>query len=745
MATQQLLFDIFARSQGVEKTFDSIVSSADAMESKLGPAGQRASKALSSPILLGGAAAIGGAVVGLGAQFGQMAATAEQNAGAVGTVFGTAAGDVEGYATRAADAVGLSSSAYNELSAVTGTALKSAGVPMDELAKKNDELITRGADLASVFGGTTTEAVGAMGAAFRGEFDSLERYGLTLTAAQVEAELAARGQDNLGGAALEAAKKQATMDLIMQQSATSAGNFAKESDTAAGAQERQAAAFENAGAKLGETLLPAMTKLAEIATAAATWISQNAGLVTGFAIALGVLAGVIGILSAAVTVMNIVMALNPMTWIIVGVIALIAALALLIANWDVVVAWISTVWGGFLTWLQGVVGGFVGWWNGLWAGFAGWMQALWAGLVGFLQAAWQGYVAWITAVVVGFMGWWNGFWAGFAGFFQALWAGLVGVVQGLWQGYVAWITGVVAGFMGWWNGMWNGFTSFFQGLWAGLVGVVQGIWQGYVGWLTGVVSGFMGWWNGMWTAITSFLTGAWQNMVAGATQMGSNLFAFFSSIPGRILAVLSGAGSWLLSTGQNLVSGLMNGITGTIGRVWSFLGGLAGSVTGAVSGAGSWLYSTGTNLIQGLVNGVQAMAGRIRDAVRGVIGNVVDFAKDILGIASPSKVFTVIGQQTGEGYAVGLGRMGARVNAEMERLIAPPDAATISSSMSPTSALAARDSDGRVPTREETREGNTFQFFGDLFGSAEQIIDEVDKRKRRANVLTGTRRIIVEV
>lgn len=478
MATQQLLFDIFARSQGVEKTFESIVSSADAMESKLGPAGQKAAKALSSPILLGAAAGIGAAVVGMGAQFGQMAATAEQNTGAVETVFGSAAAKVEEYASRSANAVGLSASSYNELSAVTGTALKSAGVPMDQLAAKNDELITRGADLASVFGGTTAEAVGAMGAAFRGEFDSLERYGLTLTAAQIEAELAARGQDDLGGAALEAAKKQATMDLIMQQSAGSAGNFAKEADTAAGAQERQAAAFADAGAKLGEVLLPAMTTMATVATGMATWISENAGLVTGLAIGIGILAGVIGVLSAAVTIMNIVMAVNPMVMIIIGVMALIAAIALLIANWDAVVAFLTTVWAGFIGWLTGVMNGFFGWWNGVWAGFAAWIVALWAGFTGMVSGIWTGFVGLVQGIVAGFVGFLSEAFQGAVNTAVSVWSGLGGFFSGLWAEIVNGVSTAVGSIGGFFEGIPGKIQGFFAGAGSWLYGFGQNIVQG---------------------------------------------------------------------------------------------------------------------------------------------------------------------------------------------------------------------------------------------------------------------------
>lgn len=326
----------------------------------------------------GALAALGGIALG----FGKMAAEAEQNVGAVETVFGSAADKVEEFSQRSAKAVGLSASEYNQLSAVTGTALKAAGVSVDELAQKNDELITRGADLASVFGGTTADAVRAMGSAFRGEFDPLERYGVTLTMNAVNAELAARGQDKLGGAAQEAAKKQAIMDLIMRQSTDSSGNFAREADTAAGSQQRATASFQDAASKLGESLIPAMTKFAEIASEVATWVSENSALVTGLAIALGVLAGGIVTASTAMTIFNIVAAANPVGAVILAVTALIAVIVLLAANWENITKFITGRWNEFTRWWGDGMNRMGGQWNNFWGDVGRNAQNAWNSTLG---------------------------------------------------------------------------------------------------------------------------------------------------------------------------------------------------------------------------------------------------------------------------------------------------------------------------------------------------------------------------
>lgn len=433
---------------GTNKLGPEIKKAFSGIDADAGAAGESAGKSFQgkfSGFMKSAAVPALGALAGIGLMakgMGDLAATAEQNMGAVETVFTSAAGGVAAFAANSANSVGLSASSYNELSAVTGTALKSAGVSVDELAAKNDALITRGADMASVFGGTTADAVGAMGAAFRGEFDTLEQFGVNLTAEAINAELAARGQDKLGGAALEAAKKQATMDLIMQKSAVTAGNFAKESDTAAGAQQRSAAAWEDASAKLGEQLLPIMTAVATKVSELSTWIGQNTGLVTGLAIGVGVLAAAIGVWSVVQGILNLVMLASPITWVILGIIALIAAVVALVMNWQTVVTFITAIWGGFIGWITGVIGGFVGFWNASWAAVGQFISDVWNNIVSWVTGAFNNVWSTISSILGTIQGIWNSAWSAVGAKIGEVWEGIkTGVSDGI-NNVVTFVTGL---------------------------------------------------------------------------------------------------------------------------------------------------------------------------------------------------------------------------------------------------------------------------------------------------------------
>lgn len=239
-----------------------------------------------------------GAMVAIGAAAVKSASEAQQAAGAVESVFGRSASAVKGLADQAAQSVGLAASEYNNLAALLGAQLKNLGVAQDELAGKSDSLIRLGADLAATFGGTTADAVAALGSAFRGEFDPIERYGISIRKSDVNARLAAQGLDKLTGDALKNAEAQAIMAMITEQSASAQGQFGREADTAAGQQQRLAAEFENAKAAIGEGLLPVLTQVADKLAVVAGWAKDNT---TAF----NVIAGVVGAFAAAIIGLNI--------------------------------------------------------------------------------------------------------------------------------------------------------------------------------------------------------------------------------------------------------------------------------------------------------------------------------------------------------------------------------------------------------------------------------------------------------
>lgn len=303
------------------------------------------------------ATAVTAGMVAIGAASVQAASDAQQAAGAVESVFGSASAEVLKYGDNAAQSVGLAASSYNQLASVLGAQLGNLGIAQTEVAGTTNELITLGADLAATFGGETSDAVSALSSLFRGEMDPIEKYGVSIKQADVNARLAQQGLSGLTGEAKTQAETAAKLALVYEQTAAAQGSFARESNTLAGQQQRMNAEFENAKASLGQALLPILTQVAQVLAQMAGWISDNstafwviAGVVGTVAVALVTLNAAMTayqVISGIITAVNAVAAggwlataaaemaaLWPLALIVVAILAVIAVIVLIVKNLD---------------------------------------------------------------------------------------------------------------------------------------------------------------------------------------------------------------------------------------------------------------------------------------------------------------------------------------------------------------------------------------------------------------------------
>ncbi|MET8609831.1 hypothetical protein [Streptomyces misionensis] len=93
------------------------------------------------------------------------------------------------------------------------------------------------------------------------------------------------------------------------------------------------------------------------------------------------------------------------------------------------------------------------------------------------------------------------------------------------------------------------------------------------------------------------------------------------------------------------------------------------SLSAALSGIASLLNTVGLQVVQGMADGIRRNQGLIAAAARDMAGTAVTAAQTTLQIASPSKVFTKIGQLVGAGFVKGLTGTAAQIKATTDSMI----------------------------------------------------------------------------
>jgi hypothetical protein len=85
------------------------------------------------------------------------------------------------------------------------------------------------------------------------------------------------------------------------------------------------------------------------------------------------------------------------------------------------------------------------------------------------------------------------------------------------------------------------------------------------------------------------------------------------------------------------------------------VGSIYGTVMSALSGAATWLTDVGRNIVSGLIGGIKGAFGWLKDTITSMGSNALSWAKGVLGIHSPSRVFREqVGIMIGRGMALGI-------------------------------------------------------------------------------------------
>lgn len=193
----------------------------------------------------------------------------------VGVVFGTSADDIRAWGANAASALGMSQQKALEGAATIGNFAQALGLSRDEASKMSPAIIQLAADLASFNNESPEETLLALRSGLSGEAEPLRRFGVAINAATVETKALELGLAKTKAEISEADKVSARYALIMDQTKTAQGDFARTSDGLANSTRTLSANMENLRAKVGEGVAPA---LQEATSRLNDWIESDEGI-----------------------------------------------------------------------------------------------------------------------------------------------------------------------------------------------------------------------------------------------------------------------------------------------------------------------------------------------------------------------------------------------------------------------------------------------------------------------------------
>jgi hypothetical protein len=180
-------------------------------------------------------------------------------------VFGASSKAVESFAKTAATNLGQSRQQALEAASTFGNLFTAMKIGQKPAATMSTRIVTLASDLASFNNVKPEDALEALRAGLVGETEPLRKFGVNLNDAALREEALRLGLVKSTKDVLPpAAKAQAAYSLILDQTKTAQGDFARTSDGLANKQRILSAKWKDAQATLGKALLPAMVTIASV-------------------------------------------------------------------------------------------------------------------------------------------------------------------------------------------------------------------------------------------------------------------------------------------------------------------------------------------------------------------------------------------------------------------------------------------------------------------------------------------------
>lgn len=145
-----------------------------------------------------------------------------------------------------------------------------------------------------------------------------------------------------------------------------------------------------------------------------------------------------------------------------------------------------------------------------------------------------------------------------------------------------------------------------------------------------------------------------EQLIIGITDNLPQLITAAAELIAKFSAALLSHLPDLLNCGAALLTTLVDGILRSIENLGEAALACIAKLTGVWDGSMDEWGHIGENIVNGLLNGITGMWDTLVSTVKGKVNGMVSTVKNVLGIHSPSKVFTEIGENVTQGLVNGI-------------------------------------------------------------------------------------------
>lgn len=291
--------------------------------------------------------------------------------------------------------------------------------------------------------------------------------------------------------------------------------------------------------------------------------------------------------------LNAAMAANPIVWVVIAIVALIAVIVLVATKtkffqklWAAMWSAIKTVWTAMLDWFKSIGGTLAELWRKGWQKVKDLWNSATAAIKNGATRAWDNIVKFFKGIPK-----------------KLLWVFQNFTLPGLLLKH------------------WNSIKATAIRVWNAVVSWVKGI-PGRIANNLRAVGGLV---SKIWNSVKTKAIAAWDKIKSGVTDKVGTLMAYVRELPGKVLDGWKNIGSDMLNVGKDIISGLINGLRNAAGSITDavqkyIIDKIPGPVKKAfgISSPSKVFKSIGRDLIKGLALGIAQETATVVEALKKV-------------------------------------------------------------------------------------------------------------------------------
>ena len=351
-----------------------------------------------------------------------------------------------------------------------------------------------------------------------------------------------------------------------------------------------------------------------------SWIIDNIDVIGTLAGVIGTVAVAVGVLNTVIAVQSAIMMANPTTWIILGIVAAIAALILIIKNWGTITETIAAVW-------EKVKNAVVNILANIYAKFVYIFHTILNNPVVQLIVD---YVTTEFNIMKNLI--------------TGIWNGIKDIAVGAWELIKNVVLGPVLLLCDLVTGNFTKLKEDASKIFSNLGNALSTIWNG----ISGIASS-------IWTAIKEHIGNTVSRMVDGVKFAIQKIPGIFSDIFGRVRNFVTSLPGEALRWGRDIIDGIADGIRGAIGKVTNAVKGVADKIRSFLHfsepdvGPLSDFHTYMPDMMSGLASGIKAGIPMLQKAA-GLAAGVISG-----GLNGTVTTDGIVGASNGSYYSEGSG------------------------------------------------------------------------------------------